>query len=87
MKKVIAITLILLVSGSFLFAQGAQEAADETQVVKFWYHFDNPETALNPLIEKFEAENPGIKIEAERISSGVRVVAALRCRDGSPPSP
>ncbi len=68
MRKVIAITFILLVAGSFLFAQGAAEAADETQVVKFWYHFDNPETALNPLIEKFEAENPGIKIEAERIS-------------------
>ncbi len=68
MRKVIAITLILLAAGSFVFAQGAQEKADETQVVKFWYHFDNPETALNPLIQKFEAENPGIKIEAERIS-------------------
>ncbi len=68
MRKVIAITLILLTAGSFVFAQGAQEKAEETQVVKFWYHFDNPETALNPLIEKFEAENPGIEIEAERIS-------------------
>lgn len=68
MRKVIAITLILLTAGAFIFAQGAQEKADETQVVKFWYHFDNPETALNPLIEKFEAENPGIEIEAERIS-------------------
>jgi multiple sugar transport system substrate-binding protein len=40
--------------------------AEET--VKFWYHFDDPETALNPLIEKFEAENPEIRIEAERIA-------------------
>ncbi|MBN2860431.1 MAG: sugar ABC transporter substrate-binding protein [Sphaerochaetaceae bacterium] len=68
MRKVIAVTLILLTAGAFICAQGAQEKADETQVVKFWYHFDNPETALNPLIEKFEAENPGIEIEAERIS-------------------
>lgn len=68
MKKVIALTLVLLIVGSFVFAQGGKEEADDVQVVKFWYHFDNPETALNPLIEKFEAENPGIKIEPERIS-------------------
>lgn len=68
MKRVIAVALILLIVGSFAFAQGGKEKTDEAQVVKFWYHFDNPETALNPLIEKFEAENPGIKIEPERIS-------------------
>ncbi|PKL11112.1 MAG: sugar ABC transporter substrate-binding protein [Spirochaetae bacterium HGW-Spirochaetae-4] len=68
MKRVIAVALILLIVGSFAFAQGGKEKTDEVQVVKFWYHFDNPETALNPLIEKFEAENPGIKIEPERIS-------------------
>jgi multiple sugar transport system substrate-binding protein len=62
------VALILLIVGSFAFAQGGKEKTDEVQVVKFWYHFDNPETALNPLIEKFEAENPGIKIEPERIS-------------------
>ena len=68
MKRVIAVALILLIVGSFAFAQGGKEKTDEVQVVKFWYHFDNPETALNPLIEKFEEENPGIKIEPERIS-------------------
>ncbi|MEA5032180.1 MAG: sugar ABC transporter substrate-binding protein [Sphaerochaeta sp.] len=68
MKRVIALTLILLIVGSFAFAQGGKAKTDDVQVVKFWYHFDNPETALNPLIEKFEAENPGIKIDPERIS-------------------
>src|SRR5690554_5885331 len=68
MKKVIALTLVLLIVGTFVFAQGGRDKADDVEVVKFWYHFDNPETALNPLIEKFEAENPGIKIEPERIS-------------------
>lgn len=68
MKKVIALTLVLLIVGTFVFAQGGKDKADDVEVVKFWYHFDNPETALNPLIEKFEAENPGIKIEPERIS-------------------
>ncbi|PIE33952.1 sugar ABC transporter substrate-binding protein [candidate division KSB3 bacterium] len=49
----------LVMTTSFGFAE---------ETVKFWYHFDNPETALNPLIEKFEAENPGIHIEAERVA-------------------
>jgi len=60
--------MILLMGSSVLFAQGAKMSEPEVQTVKFWYHFDNPETALNPLIQKFEQENPGIKIDPERIS-------------------
>ncbi|MDA3951408.1 MAG: sugar ABC transporter substrate-binding protein [Spirochaeta sp.] len=66
MRRTIAIGLVLLlVASTAVFASGAQE--QEEEVVRFWYHFDDPETALNPLIEKFESENPGIRIEAERV--------------------
>ncbi|XWN30946.1 MAG: sugar ABC transporter substrate-binding protein [Devosia sp.] len=39
--------------------------ADET--VRFWYHFDNADNPMSELVEAFEAENPGITIEAENI--------------------
>ena len=69
MKKSSILVLVLLLICPALFAGGGSEASEaEEQVVKFWYHFDNPETALNPLIEKFERENPGIRIEAERVA-------------------
>lgn len=63
MKTRLILSLLLV---ACLIIPTAMASAEET--VKFWYHFDDPETALNPLIEKFEAENPGIHIEAERIA-------------------
>jgi multiple sugar transport system substrate-binding protein len=66
MRKVIVIgLLVLLALPAVVMASGAPEPQEE--VVRFWYHFDDPTTALAPLIEKFEAENPGIRIEAERV--------------------
>jgi len=64
MRKCIMMFMVMFVS--LVMVTGMACAKD--QVVKFWYHFDDPETALNPLIEKFESENPGIHIEAERIA-------------------
>lgn len=40
-------------------------AADST--VKFWFHFDNPENPMSALVQKFEAENPGIRIDARNV--------------------
>lgn len=68
MKKTFVFIMVLVMMVSMVYAQGGKESEPEVQTVKFWYHFDDPETALNPLIEKFEAENPGIVIEPERIS-------------------
>jgi multiple sugar transport system substrate-binding protein len=68
MKKTIVFIMVVLMMVSMVYAQGGKESEPAVQTVKFWYHFDNPETALNPLIEKFESENPGIVIEPERIS-------------------
>jgi multiple sugar transport system substrate-binding protein len=39
--------------------------ADST--VKFWYHFDNPDNPMSDLVAKFEAANPGIKIDAQNV--------------------
>ncbi|MGP9789539.1 ABC transporter substrate-binding protein [Roseinatronobacter sp. NSM] len=39
--------------------------ADST--VRFWYHFDNADNPMDDLVAAFEAENPGIKVEAENI--------------------
>jgi multiple sugar transport system substrate-binding protein len=39
--------------------------ADST--VRFWYHFDNPDNPMSDLVTKFEAENPGIKIDAQNV--------------------
>jgi multiple sugar transport system substrate-binding protein len=44
------------------FAGGAQ-----AETVRFWYHFDNPDNPMSKLVQKFETQNPGIKIEAENI--------------------
>ncbi|TPE49525.1 ABC transporter substrate-binding protein [Amaricoccus solimangrovi] len=41
--------------------------AANAQTVRFWYHFDNPENPMQGLVDKFEAANPGIEIEAENI--------------------
>lgn len=73
MNRRISVLLLvgLMLLPVLLFAGGSSEEAEpemEEQVVRFWYHFDDPETALTPLIEKFEAENPGIRIEAERVA-------------------
>ena len=66
MRRTIVFGLVLFVALSMgAFAGGSAEPEEE--VVRFWYHFDDPETALTPLIEKFESENPGIRIEAERV--------------------
>jgi multiple sugar transport system substrate-binding protein len=69
MRKAIMMVMVILLITTAAFAQGAGDSGKAgTQEVTFWYHFDDPETALNPLIEKFESENPGITINPERIA-------------------
>jgi multiple sugar transport system substrate-binding protein len=41
--------------------------AAQAETVRFWYHVDNPENPMSALVEKFEAANPGITIEAENV--------------------
>jgi multiple sugar transport system substrate-binding protein len=44
--------------------------AQGTATVRWWYHYDNPQNTPADLIAKFEAANPGIKIQAEAIPWG-----------------
>ncbi len=55
------ISILALIAG---LAPGLA-SADST--VRFWYHFDNPENPMSELVAKFEAENPGIKIDAMNV--------------------
>jgi multiple sugar transport system substrate-binding protein len=48
----------------------APAIAQQPVTVRWWYHFDRPELTPNALIEKFQRENPGIRIAAESIPWG-----------------
>ncbi|MRG57529.1 carbohydrate ABC transporter substrate-binding protein, CUT1 family [Phyllobacterium sp. YR620] len=55
-------------SVSCAFVAGlAMGSANAAETVRFWYHFDNPENPMSDLVQKFEAKNPDIKIEAENV--------------------
>ncbi|WP_421981213.1 ABC transporter substrate-binding protein [Roseibium sp.] len=60
MSKLVSTTLAL-----GLLAGTATAHAEDT--VRFWYHFDNADNPMSELVAKFEAENPGIKVEAENV--------------------
>jgi multiple sugar transport system substrate-binding protein len=47
---------------------GAQREMTAPASVRFWYHFDDPEVAVTPLVQKFQAENPSIKVVPERVA-------------------
>lgn len=51
---------------------------DGTVTIKFWHSFiSSTIPALDALIDKFEAENPGIKIDAQYIPSGDALIQKL----------
>lgn len=55
------------ISALALLAGLAPGLASADSTVRFWYHFDNPENPMADLVAKFEAENPGIKIDAMNV--------------------
>lgn len=50
-----------------LLASTVLAGAASAQTVNFWYHFDNADNPMSDLVAKFEAENPGITVNAENI--------------------
>ncbi|MGY9049897.1 MAG: extracellular solute-binding protein, partial [Rhodobacterales bacterium] len=50
-----------------LLAGTALAGGAQAQEVNFWYHFDNADNPMSALVEKFEAENPGITVNAENV--------------------
>lgn len=55
------------ISALALLAGLAPGLASADSTVRFWYHFDNPENPMADLVAKFEAANPGIKIDAMNV--------------------
>jgi multiple sugar transport system substrate-binding protein len=61
-----SILILLLLLPLVLFAGGQTEG--QIASIRFWYHFDNPDAAVTPLVQKFEKENPNIKVSPEFIA-------------------
>jgi multiple sugar transport system substrate-binding protein len=79
----IAIVALLLLLPLLAFAVGQKE---EQATVRFWYHFDNPEMAVTPLVTKFQSEYPNIKVTPEKIAWDVynqKLLTAVAA--GNPP--
>lgn len=78
-----AIVALLLLLPLLAFAAGQRE---EQAALRFWYHFDNPEMAVTPLVTKFQSEYPNIKVAPEKIAWDVynqKLLTAVAA--GNPP--
>jgi multiple sugar transport system substrate-binding protein len=86
MRKAASILAVLVLAAGSGFATPQSEAAAGPQTVRFWYHFDKPEVSITPLVEKFQKENPTIKVVPEFIdwnSYYQKLVTAIS--GGTPP--
>ena len=76
------------VAAALLTGFGAVEAIAADKVVRVWHTETEPQTvkAFNDIARRFEAKNPGVKIEAEGLAWGDlegKIMAALAA--GNPP--
>ena len=65
-KKLLVLFLTLVLITSFVFAGGNKEAADSGQVtIEFiqWWAPELPDGSFRGIMDEFEAQNPGIKVE------------------------
>jgi multiple sugar transport system substrate-binding protein len=79
-----SILILMLLLPLVLFAGGQTEG--QMASIRFWYHFDNPDAAVTPLVQKFEKENPDIKVTPEFIAWDVynqKLLTAVAA--GNPP--
>jgi multiple sugar transport system substrate-binding protein len=63
MKRLLTVLAVLTIATIGLSAQSKT-------VVKYWYHLDDPKASIDNIIAKFEAENPTIKLDAQRVPWG-----------------
>ena len=59
-----------LLAGAASVAATTAARAQKPTSVRWWYHFDDPKAVPDELVATFEAQNPGIKIQAESIPWG-----------------
>jgi len=76
MKEIKFYLLILIILAAVQGCSGKKQ--DNRTVVTFWHSFvSSTIPALNELIERFEKENPGIKIDAQYIPTGDALIQKL----------
>lgn len=63
-------TFLKLTGAAAVSGALARPAVAQAATVRWWYHFDNPQNTPAALVAKFEAENPGVKVQAEAIPWG-----------------
>jgi len=72
------ISLIIIFASTISFNCSDNSKNDDTVTVTFWHSFvASTIPAFNELIEKFESENPGIKINAQYVPTGDALVQKL----------
>jgi raffinose/stachyose/melibiose transport system substrate-binding protein len=86
MKKLMAIALILVVTTSVVWTQGAQErsAAPKSEITVFYYK-DTIVNGMNSLAKAFMADNPNVTVKNEMITTEFNTVLSSRYAAGQLP--
>ncbi len=63
MKKLCTVLIVLALAAGVA-------AAQSPTTVRYWYHLDDPNASIDNLLQKFQNENPTIKLDAERVPWG-----------------
>lgn len=78
MKKILLLLTILMLFLTLNGCSKKEKSNSGTVTIKFWHSLVSSSIpALQDLIKKFEAENPGIKIDAQYIPSGDALIQKL----------
>lgn len=77
MKKIFSFIPVLLISFLILNCGGNSNNENEIKI-SFWHSFvPSTQPALNEMIDKFEKENPGLKINAQYVPTGDALVQKI----------
>jgi ABC-type glycerol-3-phosphate transport system substrate-binding protein len=71
MKKIFQVILVFLITAILLLNCSEEQSTGSEVELVFWHSFvSSTIPALNKLVEKFEKENPGIRIKAQYVPTG-----------------
>lgn len=84
-KRILLTAVILLLSGLTLWANGSQDASAEIVTLEFFQQKREVVDIFDEIIAKFEAENPGIRIEQNHVSDSNKVLMSRMASNDVPP--